>query len=132
MSELLVFPEDAELKKARDPNTSSELLCQLSESDKECVRFEVASNKSTSAETLSFLAGDFSELVRSAVASNINAWEITLEWLSEDGSKKVRCNVASNPQLDFYTLVNMLLDDEIDVRESAYMHFNIANRYMWQ
>ena len=103
--------EDDEIKMTDEQKK----LHEMSNSDDEKIRIEVAKSDNIHLATLYKLTDDSSDSVRRYVAGNHNANEEILDKLSKDKSSYVRRTVASNSNVPKKILDNLANDSNYDV-----------------
>jgi hypothetical protein len=101
-------------KLAKNPNTSHEILHELSGSKFEHIRQYVALNPSASEATLEDLATDTNQICQ-AVAANPKTPIYLLEELATYEYWEVRCRVAQNPNTPIPLLKKLSKDKSCDV-----------------
>ncbi len=101
----------AKSRLASDPNTSSEVLRKLAETDQPQVLERVAENPQTAPDTLEELSNHESAEVRSAVTENKNTRPDTLQKLAADENPDVRYRLAENAQTPPPLLDTLVEDD---------------------
>ncbi len=98
------------------PETTKEILAELSKDEDANVRFYVALNPNCPAEVLVNLSKDTNYDVRYNVARNPNCPVEVLQELSKDEDADVRYYVARNPNCPVEILVNLSKDEDSSVR----------------
>ncbi len=96
-----------------------EELSNLSLSDSEVIRCNVAKNPYASIETLQLLASDSKPEVRAAVAANPRTPHPALAKLARDGESLVRLSVAQSTDTNIELLRELALDKDRDVCSAA-------------
>ena len=101
---------------AQNPNTPTETLAELSKSEDQQIPAYVAENPNTSVETLVELSKNLYYGARQDVAGNPNTPVEILVKLSKDEWNGVRSSVAANPNTPVETLVELSRDQDSEVR----------------
>lgn len=102
---------------ARNPDTPTDRLAELAQSNAEDTRCQVANNRGTPLAVLQQLAKDPNQRVRLSVAQNPNASVAVLEILGKDQEGEVRHYVASNPSTPLKLMTQLATDKDAYVRQ---------------
>jgi len=104
-------------KLAENPDTSKDILQELSKEKDWVIRDSVAENPNTSGDTLKELTQkEEEEIVKCTIARNPNTPEDALWYLAKDEDEDVRWHVANNPNASSKILV-MQFEYEKSLRE---------------
>ena len=105
------------LVQVQDPNTSAEILDQLSTDENPFIRVRVAAHMNTSAQTLARLSNDETPLVKQFVAEHLNTPVDTLVELSKDSDMSYW--VSGNPNTPVELLNKFSKDEHENIRSSV-------------
>lgn len=101
---------------AKHPDTSSEILIQLSQYKDKQTREKVGANSNTPLDILEKFANDKSDRIRSGVARNLSTPLEIINKLSRDPSKRVLIGIAQNPKTPEELLITLAKDTNNRVR----------------